>query len=70
MIKSALLLCAVTTAFFTTAFLLPDTLNASPAVPAAAAQESASATTAVAGMAEQFQAEKARAVQQDLPPQF
>jgi hypothetical protein len=68
MTKSVLILCAAAAAFFTVTFMLPQTLNATPAMPTAGAE--IVSPEEVPGMADSFHAEKTRAVRQDLPAQF
>jgi hypothetical protein len=67
MTKSLILFFAVVAAFVAAAFVLPPTLNASPATGPVA---SAAPSQAVSSMAGQFETEKMRAVQQELPAQF
>ncbi|HEY8360252.1 MAG TPA: hypothetical protein VIL30_22590 [Ramlibacter sp.] len=69
--KTVAFACAAAVVFFAAGFLLPQPLNASPAAMAApGTAASLEGATAVQGMADLFQAEKAGAAQSELPAQF
>jgi hypothetical protein len=69
MIKSILLFGAAGAVFLISAFVLPQPLNATVSVPAPVSLDTPAAVEP-AGMADRFQAEKARAEQAALPAQF
>lgn len=71
MTKTVAVACAAAVVFFALGFMLPQRLNATPQpVEADSYVASMETVTAVPGMADQFDAQKANAVQSELPAQF
>jgi hypothetical protein len=69
MIKSIAFVCAIAaTCLFLQALLFPQSLSAGPTAPGVTPRTTISGP--LPGMVERFQAEKAQAVQHELPAQF
>jgi hypothetical protein len=69
--KFTILVCAAIAAYALLALVQPETFQAQPLVPVAAAVPAVvDFVPGNAGMAERFQAEKSNAAQHELPQQF